>query len=137
MLELTLAAVLMTTTPQASQVQATLTQAEYNAFRRCHGQVFGFYRTGIILFGGTQIEADVHEGAGGMNEFLSEVDQLLMQTGVQLDWQAGYAVYQRAHEEWSNFHNRRDAEDAWFDANPIPGCNAAIERVAGFIDSVR
>ena len=130
MLALALAATLAVAAPQE-----TLTQADYNAFKRCQGEIFGFYRTGVILFGGTELERHVHDSGGAMTEFLVEVDDMLMRTGVQLDWRGGYAVYQQAHERWTYWHNRRGAEDQYWDASPIEGCDGAIKKVAVFIDS--
>ncbi|HEV2082060.1 MAG TPA: hypothetical protein VGR32_06325 [Brevundimonas sp.] len=130
LIALTLAAAL------ASTPQATLTQADYNAFKRCQGDYLGHYRAGVRIFGGTQFEANVQEVHLAMHDLLIEIDDALQATGVRLDWQAGYSVYISSYQQWGDFPNRRDAEDLWFDRAPMtPQCAAAIDRVAAFVDA--
>jgi hypothetical protein len=122
--------------PAAAVSQQTPTQAQYNEFKRCQGEFLGFYRAGVIIFGGTQFEGHVHEAGRGMTDLLIEIDNRFMQTGVQLDWQDGYSRYMSGYERWSSFPNRRDADDVYFDSSPMTDqCNAAVGRIATFLDS--
>lgn len=134
MLALALAAALTAADP-AGLAQATLTQAEYNAFKRCQGDYLGHYRAGVVIFGGTQLVANVEEVHSGMHALLIEIDDVVRASGVRLDWQAGYAEYMARYQAWSDFPNRRDAEDAWFDRSPMTDqCAQAVGRVAEFAD---
>lgn len=131
MIALALVSFLAATTPQDPP-----TQVQYNEFKRCQGEWFGFYRTGVIIFGGTGLEATVHEAGKPMDDFLRQVDEMVVQSGAALDFSAGYAAYQAGWQRWDNWHNRRDAEDVYFESSPMtPRCNEAVARIASFLDA--
>jgi|FLYM01.1.fsa_nt_gi hypothetical protein len=120
----------------AAAPQEAVTQAQYNEFKRCQGEWFGFYRTGVMVFGGTQFEADVHEAGYELNELLDQIDDAFAATGPAVDLNVGYSHYQSGWHRWDNWHNRPDAEDVYFDSSPLTEqCNAAIARVAAYVDA--
>ena len=116
--------------------QEAVTQAQYNEFKRCQGEFFGFYRAGVRVFGGTQFEANVHEAGYELNELLDQIDDAFVATNPAVDLNVGYGFYQSAWQRWDSFPNRRDAEDVYFQSSPItPACEAAIGRIAAYVDA--
>lgn len=131
MLHLMFAAALAAAAPQE-----TITQAQYNEFKRCQGEFFGFYRAGVRVFGGTQFEANVHEAGYELNELLDQIDDAFAAINPGVDLMVGYGFYQSAWQRWDSFPNRRDAEDVYFDSSPLTDqCNAAIVRIAAYVDA--
>jgi hypothetical protein len=111
-------------------------QAEYNAFKRCHGEAFGYYRAGVIIFAGDDAQvARVNAASRPLDEFLIRLDTAVARSGAGLDIGSGYSAYLSAISRWDNWPNRPNARQQWIDSDPLtPQCQTAIKRIADFLD---
>ena len=132
-----LTALLAVTVALATPQSPTVTQAQYNDFKRCHGEIFGHYRAGVIVFAGDDPGvANVEAASKPMDDALIMMDREFARSGLGLDLQAGYAAYQSGVQRWDSFPNRSNARQQWVAGDPMsPHCRQAIGQIAAFLDA--